>query len=451
MSTYYIKTFGCQMNVNDSEIIAGQLEDMGYQAADYIHSADIIILNTCCVRKKVEHKIYSMAGKVSQIKEENPNVVFGICGCLAQKEKENIQKSIPLIDLIFGPSQTTSFRAILEKYFLTKKIIVKCNNREPFDIKDAPIKYNNAISAFVQIMKGCNNFCSYCIVPFTRGPEESRPAYEICCEIEKLANIGYKEIFLLGQNVNSYGNGMNKRDNFLTLLSKINKIHGIERIRFTTSHPKDFNLGLIEVIKNGENICEHIHLPIQSGSDKILKRMNRKYTMEQYYQIVKYIRKNMPDASITTDVMVGFPGETDEDFRCTVKAFQEIQFDSAYTFMYSNREKTLASLFNMQVDYKIKKERLWELIDIQKNISYQLNEQMIGKTVEILIENTSKKGVKHQYWGKTRNNKVVVFLNDIYDNLMSSDNSLVGNFADIRILKVDSYTLYGELINVKKK
>jgi len=179
--------------------------------------------------------------------------------------------------------------------------------------------------------------------------------------------------------------------------------------------------------------------------------MNRKYTMEQYYQIVKYIRKNMPDASITTDVMVGFPGETDEDFRCTVKAFQEIQFDSAYTFMYSNREKTLASLFNMQVDYKIKKERLWELIDIQKNISYQLNEQMIGKTVEILIENTSKKGVKHQYWGKTRNNKVVVFLNDIYDNLMSSDNSLVGKFADIRILKVDSYTLYGELINVKKK
>jgi tRNA-2-methylthio-N6-dimethylallyladenosine synthase len=450
MSTYYIKTFGCQMNVNDSEIIAGQLEDMGYKVAAEISSSDIIILNTCCVRKKVEQKIYSMAGKVSQIKRERPGVIFGICGCLAQKEKEHIQKKIPLIDLIFGPSQAVSFRSILKQYLLNKNIIINCNNREPFNIKNVPIKYHNTISAFVQIMKGCNNFCSYCIVPFTRGPEESRPSAEIIDKIEQLVSIGYKEVFLLGQNVNSYGNDIKNHDNFLSLLSKINTIKGIERIRFTTSHPKDFNLGLIKVIKNGEKICEHIHLPIQSGSDKILKRMNRKYNMEQYLQIVKNIRKNMPEASITTDVMVGFPGETDEDFRCTVKAFEEIKFDSAYTFMYSNREKTLSSLFDMQVDYKVKKERLWELIDIQKKISQQKNEKMIGKTVEILIENKSKKGVKNQYWGKTRTNKVVVFTNK--ENRKGDySNILIGKFADINILRVDAYTLYGELVNVKEK
>jgi tRNA-2-methylthio-N6-dimethylallyladenosine synthase len=450
MSTYYIKTFGCQMNVNDSEIIAGQLEDMGYKVAAEISSSDIIILNTCCVRKKVEQKIYSMAGKVSQIKRERPGVIFGICGCLAQKEKEHIQKKIPLIDLIFGPSQAVSFRSILKQYLLNKNIIINCNNREPFNIKNVPIKYHNTISAFVQIMKGCNNFCSYCIVPFTRGPEESRPSAEIIDKIEQLVSIGYKEVFLLGQNVNSYGNDIKNHDNFLSLLSKINTIKGIERIRFTTSHPKDFNLGLIKVIKNGEKICEHIHLPIQSGSDKILKRMNRKYNMEQYLQIVKNIRKNMPEASITTDVMVGFPGETDEDFRCTVKAFEEIKFDSAYTFMYSNREKTLASLFDMQVDYKVKKERLWELIDIQKKISLKKNEKMIGKTVEILIENKSKKGVKNQYWGKTRTNKVVVFINKNNGEGEYRD-FLIGKFADIDICRVDSYTLYGELVNVKEK
>lgn len=449
MSTYYIKTFGCQMNVNDSEIIAGQLEDMDYKMAADISSSDIIILNTCCVRKKVEHKIYSMAGKVSQIKKEKPGVIFGICGCLAQKEKENIQKRIPMIDLIFGPSQAVSFRVILEQYLLNKKRIIKCNNRKLFNIKNVPIKYQNPISAFVQIMKGCNNFCSYCIVPFTRGPEESRAAEEIIDNIERLVNIGYKEVFLLGQNVNSYGNEMKNHDNFLSLLSKINKIKGIERIRFTTSHPKDFNLGLIKVIRNGEKICEHIHLPIQSGSDKILKRMNRKYNMEQYFQIARYIRRNIPEASITTDVMVGFPGETDDDFRCTVKAFEEIQFDSAYTFMYSNREKTLASLLDKQVDYKVKKERLWELINIQKKISYQKNEKMIGKTVEILIEDKSKKDVKNQYWGKTRTNKVVVFINKENREVSHRRNNLIGSFADINIRRVDAYTLYGELVNVK--
>ena len=450
MFKYYIKTFGCQMNVNDSEFIAGQLEDMGYEVTADINQANIVILNTCCVRKKVEHKIYSMAGKVSQLKLEKPSLIFGICGCLAQKEKENIQKKIPLTDLIFGPSQATSFKIILKQFLLNKeRKIVNCDNRKQFSLKNVPIKHHSPISAFIQIMKGCNNFCSYCIVPYTRGPEESRSPEEIVHEIKKLANSGYKEIFLLGQNVNSYGNDMINHDDFLTLLLKINEIEGIERIRFTTSHPKDFNLDLIKVIKKGKKICEHIHLPMQSGSDNIIKKMNRKYDMKQYYQIIKYIKKNIPNASITTDVMVGFPGETEEDFGFTLQAFKDIQFDSAYTFIYSNREKTLASLFNRQISLQIKKERLWKLIELQKDISIKKNQQIIGKTVEILVENISKKGIKHQYWGKTRTNKVVVFINkcDEYEG----NGGLIGKLVYINVQRADAFTLYGELVDVKNR
>jgi len=448
---YLIKTYGCQMNVNDSEFISGQMEDMGYKMTSEINQADIIILNTCCVRKKVEHKIYSMAGKISQIKKEKPDLIFGICGCLAQKEKEHVHKKIPAVDLIFGPSQASSFKDILEHFLenKTRKAIIDCDNRKHFRLQNIPAKHRHPISSYVQIMKGCNNFCSYCIVPYTRGPEESRPTEEILSEIKKLVDYGYKEIFLLGQNVNSYGNGIEDHVNFLTLLSRINDIEGIERIRFTTSHPKDFNLDLIKVIKNGEKICEHIHLPIQSGSDKILKKMNRKYDMKQYYRIINHIKKYIPDASITTDAMVGFPGETEEDFQYTLQAFKNIRFDSAYTFIYSNREKTLASLFDKQTSLLTNKKRLWRLIDIQKDISTEKNKSIIGKTVEILVENKSKKGIEQQYWGKTRTNKVVVFSNQ--HNEYDSNEDLLGQLAYIKIQRADTYTMYGELVDVKIK
>jgi len=448
---YLIKTFGCQMNVNDSEFISGQMEDMGYKMTSDINQADIVILNTCCVRKKVEHKIYSMAGKISQIKKEKPELIFGICGCLAQKEKEHVHKNIPSVDLIFGPSQASSFKGILELFLKneTRKTIIDCDNRKHFRLQNIPVKHCHPILSYVQIMKGCNNFCSYCIVPYTRGPEESRPTEEILSEIKKLADYGYKEIFLLGQNVNSYGNSIENHVNFLTLLSRINEIKGIERIRFTTSHPKDFNLDLIKVIKNGEKICEHIHLPIQSGSDKILKKMNRKYDMKQYYRIINYIRKYIPDASITTDAMVGFPGETEEDFQDTLQAFKNIRFDSAYTFIYSNREKTLASLFGKQTSLQTNKKRLWKLMEIQKDISYEINQSIIEKTVEILVEKKSKKGIEQQYWGKTRTNKVVVFSKQ--HNEYNSSEDLLGQLAYIKIQRADAYTMYGELVDVKIK
>jgi len=430
------------MNVNDSEIISGQLEEMGLQETSDINQASIIILNTCCVRKKVEDKIYSMAGRVSLIKKENPEIIFGICGCLAQKETIEIKSKVPSVDIIFGPSQVPFFKIILNSYLLDneKNTIVNCNNKAPFCMKNRAIKNYNSISAFVQIMKGCNNFCSYCIVPFTRGPEESKPAEDILTEVKELASKYFKEIFLLGQNVNSYGNDLNNQDNFLSLLSKINDIPGIERIRFTTSHPKDFNLNLIKIIKNGSKICEHIHLPIQSGSNKILKRMNRQYDMNQYNYIINQIRKYMPDASITTDVMVGFPGETEKDFEDTIQAFKNIQFDSAYTFIYSNREKTLSSFFDKQIDLSIKKKRLWELIELQKNISLEKNRKIIGKTVEVLVESNSRKNIKNQYWGKTRTNKVVVF----NDNYQDDNHIFFGDLVKVKIHQADSYTLFGE-------
>ena len=442
------------MNVNDSEIISGQLDEMNISMTSDVNQADIIIFNTCCVREKVEHKIYSLAGKISTLKEEKPSLVFAICGCMAQKEKEIIQKRVPSADLILGPSQASSFGDILRKHLRNKKNkMLICDNSVHFNLKNVPIKYSNSISAFVQIMKGCNNFCSYCIVPYTRGPEESRSPEEILNEISNLSKMGYKEIFLLGQNVNSYGNDMVNGCDFLNLLRRINDIKGIERIRFTTSHPKDFNLDLIKVIRDCEKICEHIHLPMQSGSDNILKKMKRKYDMKKYKQIIEHIRENMPDASITTDVMVGFPGETEEDFLNTMEAFKEIQFDSAYTFIYSNRENTLSSLFNEQIDLQTKKERLWKLIELQKTISTDKNKNIIGQTVEILVENNSKKGIKNQYLGKTRTNKAVVFNyndNNCTSGKYSKNGNIIGKIAYIKINKVDAYTLYGELFDVKE-
>ncbi len=449
---YYIRTFGCQMNINDSEFIAGQLEDMGYKMTPDMHDADIIILNTCCVRKNVENKIYTLSGIIRQIKKIKPNLIFCICGCLAQKEQENIQKRVPSVDLIFGPSQSSTFDRILKSFLdhQIKRPVIHCNNRVPFQLQNTPIRYQNPVIAYIQIMKGCNNFCSYCIVPYTRGPEESRAVEELLSEINKLGSLNIKEIILLGQNVNSYGydTTSGEKETFMTLLSRINKIEGIQRIRFITSHPKDFNLDLIKVIKEGKKLCEHIHLPLQSGSDKILKNMNRKYDMQHYYSIISYIRKYMPEASITTDVMIGFPGETEEDFQDTLEAFKKIRFDSAYSFVYSDREQTLAALFKDQIPKQIKKRRIIKLIDLQNNISKEINERIVGKTVEILIESRSKKGIENQYWGKTRTNKVVVFSKK---NDFKGNECLVGQMAYVKVQQADSYTLYGDLADVQFK
>jgi len=433
----FIKTFGCQMNVNDSEYMIGQLEQLGYQETEDIFQSDLILLNTCCVRAKVEQKIYSLIGKIREIKENNPNAILGICGCMAQKEKENIFKRAPYVDLIFGPSQINNLIEIINSIKSNKKQSIFCNNSTCFNLKDIPVKRKSKISAWIQIMRGCNNYCSYCVVPYTRGPEQSRGVPEILSEVESLAQKNYKEIFLLGQNVNSYGKDLSKPATFSKLLELLNNINGIERIRFTTSHPKDLSFDLIKTIKNCDKVCEHIHLPIQSGSNKILKLMNRKYNVNQYKSIIKEIRNNINNISITTDVMVGFPGETEEDFQQTLNTFKEIEFDDAFTFIYSNRENTIASLMPDQVPLQVKKERLWRLINLQKEISTKINKNLEGEILEILVDKKSIKNIPNQLSGRTRTNKTVVFV---------GNEELVGQLVKVKIINSDTWTLYGELV-----
>jgi tRNA-2-methylthio-N6-dimethylallyladenosine synthase len=436
--TLYIKTFGCQMNVNDSEYIIGQLLKLGYSTTEDISKANLILLNTCCVRAKVEQKIFSLIGKIKKIKESTPDVILGICGCMAQKEKENIFERAPHVDFIFNPSQINNLEKIINNIakYGSKKYI-SCDNTPEFSLNHVPVERGSKISAWIQIMRGCNNYCSYCVVPYTRGPEQSRGASEILSEATDLAQNKYKEIFLLGQNVNSYGNDLSQSVTFSKLLELLNNINGIERIRFTTSHPKDFSFDLIKTIKNCHKICNHIHLPIQSGSSKILKMMNRKYDIDYYKNIIKEIRNNIDDIAITTDVMVGFPGETEEDFMDTLNVFKEIEFDEAYTFIYSKRETSVASLLPDQVPLQLKKERLWKLIDLQKGISAKINKKLEGKIFEVLVDKKSKRNIENQFSGRTGTNKTVVF---------TSKQNLLGKLVKVKIIKSTAWTLYGELI-----
>ncbi|MBU4602685.1 tRNA (N6-isopentenyl adenosine(37)-C2)-methylthiotransferase MiaB [bacterium] len=436
-SKAFIRTFGCQMNVNDSEYIAGQLVKLGYSLTEDIFKSNLILLNTCCVRAKVEQKIYSLIGKIKKIKESSPDVIFGICGCMAQKEKENIFERAPYVDFIFNPSQVNNLENIINVVKYGNKKYISCDNTPEFSLNHIPVKRESKISAWIQIMRGCNNYCSYCVVPYTRGPEQSRGVSEILSEVNNLAQNKYKEVFLLGQNVNSYGNDLSQSANFSKLLKLLNDINGIERIRFTTSHPKDFSFDLIETIKNCNKVCNHIHLPIQSASSKILKIMNRKYDINYYKNIIKEIRNNIDNIAITTDVMVGFPGETEYDFLDTLNAFKEIEFDEAYTFIYSNRENAIASLLPDQVPLELKKERLWKLIDLQKEISAKINKKLEGKTFEVLVDKNSKKNIENQFSGRTGTNKTVVF---------TSKQDLLGQLVNVKILKSSAWTLYGELI-----
>jgi tRNA-2-methylthio-N6-dimethylallyladenosine synthase len=433
----FIKTFGCQMNVNDSEYIVGQLLKLGYSTTEDIFKSDLILLNTCCVRAKVEQKIYSLIGKIKKIKEKNSNVILGICGCMAQKEKENIFERAPYVDFIFSPSQVNNLKEIINTVKYGNRKYISCGNTPEFSLNHVPIKRGSKVSAWIQIMRGCNNYCSYCVVPYTRGPEQSRGVSEILSEVNNLAQNKYKEMFLLGQNVNSYGNDLSQSVTFSKLLELLNDINGIERIRFTTSHPKDFSFDLIKTIKNCNKICNHIHLPIQSGSSKILKMMNRKYDIDYYKNIIKEIRNNIDNIAITTDVMVGFPGETENDFMDTLNVFKEIEFDEAYTFIYSNRDNALASLLPDQVPLGVKKERLWKLIDLQKEISAKINKKLEGKTFEVLVDKKSKKHIENQFSGRTGTNKTVVF---------TSKQNLLGQLVNVKIIKSSAWTLYGELI-----
>ena len=429
---FKILTYGCQMNIAESERMAGQLSKIGYTLTEDIAAADLILINSCCVRETAEDKIYGKIGELKRYKLQNPALIIGVMGCLAQKDSDTLIKRYRHVDFVLGTSRRGELNKVVESFESARTKFVDTSNVSGI-VEDEifPIRAGK-VSAFVPIMYGCNNFCTYCIVPYVRGRERSRSAEEILAEIKTAVDNGYKEITLLGQNVNSYGKDLGQ-ENFAQLLNAVDKIEGIERLRFMTSHPKDLSDELINVMAGGKNICEHIHLPVQYGSNKILRKMNRVYTVEKYLELVKKIRAAIPNISLTTDLIVGFPDETEEDFKLTLDFLREVQFDTAFTFIYSERSGTPAANFDNKVDDETKHRRLNELMNVQNKISLEKNLRLQDKIVEVLVEGESKTD-KNIFTGRTRTNKAVLFPH-------KSEN--VGDLIKIKINQVQTWILKG--------
>lgn len=390
------------MNFHDSEKIMGILKKEGYLPTDEPKKADLIIFNTCSIRKKPEEKLFSSLGRLKSLKRHKPSLKIAVCGCIAQQKGEEIFKRAPYVDYIFGPQNISRLSSILT---IEKGVFIEENPEIQYE--ELPVEREDGVRASVTVMYGCNNFCSYCVVPFTRGREVSRPLEKIVDEVKTLADRGYKEVQLLGQNVNSYRDG--ERD-FSDLLRNINNIQGIERIRFITSHPRDLTEKLIRTMAELEKVCEHLHLPIQSGSDRILRLMNRGYSYEEYKGKVELLRTYIPDIAITTDIIAGFPSETEEDHYCTLRALEEIQYDGIFAFKYSQRPGTKAAELPEQVPEDIKSKRLSEILKLQDAITLKKNAGLTGTIQEVLIEGRAETG---QTTGRTRTNKIVLFNEDI--------------------------------------
>lgn len=405
--TYYIFNYGCQMNASDTEHYAGQLEELGYMPAEDFHAADVIIVNTCCVRESAEKKIAGKIGELKNVKTKNPEVVICVAGCMAQKDGEKLLKKHPQVDLLLGTAYVNDFKNILTDYLADRKgalytdLTIHQSEFEGKMVRQSPF------SAWIPIMYGCNNFCTYCIVPYVRGRERSRAVENIVAEIEQAVKEGYKEFTLLGQNVNSYGKDFGEKDAFAKLLRRVNEIEGVERVRYMTSHPRDMNEEVIKAVAECEHVCENFHVPFQAGSDEILRKMNRGYTREKYLELIKMIRSYVPDAAITTDIIVGFPGETEQDFKDTLALVQEVGFDAAFTFIYSKRSGTPAAKMEGQVPLDVKKDRLNRLMEVQNLSSLHRNEEMLGKVVEVLAEGPSRNPAV--WTGRTRTNKIVLW------------------------------------------
>ena len=410
MRRYFIKTYGCQMNLADSERLAGIFESAGYQATGDSRLADIILVNTCVVRKHAEDRAAGYISSLKGLKAKNPQLKIGVCGCLVTQPDKNVKYFFPHVDLFIGPNQPERLGEFLR--LSAEKVESRMRGK--------------GITAWVTIMHGCNNFCSYCIVPYVRGREYSRTTDEILNEIEQIDTKQYKEIFLLGQNVNSYKYGL------ANLLRAIEGLKGLKRIRFMTSHPRDMSDEIINAVAELPHVCEYFHLPIQHGNDEILNKMNRGYTVDQYRKLADKIRKKMPDAAITSDVIVGFPGETEEQFRHTLYIIEEIGFDACNTSAYSVRPGTAASKLPDDVPQEVKQERLQEVMKVVEKVARRQNEKLVGSVEEVLVEGHS---------GRTRTNKIVKFASD--------KNNLLGKLVNVRITSAKSWVLKGELTNGK--
>ena len=438
MNYYYIETFGCQMNVHESEKIAGILSSRGLSATDNVNLADVIVFNTCCIRDTAEKKIEGNIGELKALKRANPEKILIVSGCMTQQEgrAEALKKRFPFIDIILGTANQYELGAELDKLCASpkrsKRVSVRFDDRPPID-ESVPVTRTSYPNAWVNIMYGCNNFCTYCIVPYVRGRERSRDKEHIIAEIRTLLDSGYKEITLLGQNVDSYGSDIGNVT-FYDLLKDISKIDAKFRLRFMTSHPKDLSEEVIKLIAETPNFCNNIHLPVQSGSDRILKAMNRKYTRKRYLELIETIRKYMPNCGITSDIMVGFPGETDEDFADTMTLTSSVRFQNAFTFVYSPRAGTPAAQME-QIPKEIKKERITALVALQNRISDEISAEYLGKTEEILAEDAPEENV---LVGRTDTGRLVRF---------AGDRSLIGSFINVKITKNKASALFGEIVN----
>jgi tRNA-2-methylthio-N6-dimethylallyladenosine synthase len=435
----HVITFGCQQNNSDSEKIMGMLAEMGYANTANKEEADVIIINTCCVRENAELKLYGNIGALKKLKEENPSLIIGVCGCMMQQEHavEIIKKKYRHVDIIFGTHNIYKLPELLERAMNEKYTLIDIMNTEGMIIEDIPVLREEKFKAWVTIMYGCNNFCSYCIVPYVRGRERSRKPEDIIKEIEGLAKDGCKEVTLLGQNVNSYGKDLDIEVDFADIIRMTNEIEGIERIRFMTSHPKDISDKLIHTMRDCKKVCEQLHLPFQAGSNKILKRMNRKYTKEEYLKKVLTAKEEIPGVALSTDVIVGFPGETDEDFEDTLDVLRRVEFDNVFMFIYSKRIGTPAAEMEDTASYEEKHRNFEKLVKLQNDISKKLNDKYMGKTVEVLVEGRSKNNPS-KYAGRTRTGKVVNF---------TGIDGIIGKLVNVRINEIHSWFLNGEMLN----
>ncbi len=435
---YFIATYGCQMNEHDSEKLAGMLSNMSYLECDDKEEADLIIFNTCCVRENAELKVYGNLGQLKPLKKKKPDMIIAICGCMMQQAHvvEYIKKKYPFVDLIFGTHNLHNFPVLLSNCKQSDNMLVEVWDEEGEIIEGLPSIRKYGLKTFVNIMYGCNNFCTYCIVPYTRGRERSREPENIIEEVKGLVDKGTKEITLLGQNVNSYGKSLEEEIDFAGLLRKINEVDGLERIRFMTSHPKDASQRLIDAIKDCDKVCEHIHLPVQAGSNNILGAMNRKYTREQYLKLVEDAKAAVPDISITTDIIVGFPGETEEDFENTLDLVERIGYDNSFTFIYSIRKGTPAAEMENQIPEDVKHMRFNRLLKILHRGIKERNLELKDRVVEVLVEGVSKND-ESILMGRTRTNKVVNF---------DGPRDLIGELCNVKITKPRNFSLYGELV-----
>ncbi|MFB9754672.1 tRNA (N6-isopentenyl adenosine(37)-C2)-methylthiotransferase MiaB [Paenibacillus hodogayensis] len=437
---YLIRTYGCQMNEHDTEVMKGMLEDMGYEPTEDKLDADIILLNTCAIRENAEDKVFGELGHLKTLKQERPGLILGVCGCMSQEESvvNRIMQKHAFVDIIFGTHNIHRLPALLKEAYYGKEMVVEVWSKEGDIIENLP-KKREGMKAWVNIMYGCDKFCTYCIVPYTRGKERSRRPEDVLAEIRDLARKGFQEITLLGQNVNAYGKDFTDLTyTFGDLMDDVRKID-IPRIRFTTSHPRDFDDRLIEVLAKKGNLVEHIHLPVQSGSTEVLKRMSRKYSREHYLQLVAKIKQAIPDVMLTTDIIVGFPGETDEQFEETLSLVREVRYDSAFTFIYSPRDGTPAAGMEDNVPEDVKKERLKRLNDLMTVIARERNELLRGEIVEVLVEGESKTN-PDVLSGRTRTNKLVHFY---------GSKELSGRFVHVKVTEPQTWLLKGELVQAQ--